>query len=285
MAESVKSGEATRGLSASGNSMLCESVPEVPWRVNVAEPLATFGAAVKVMVCGAPGTRLRLDGDAVTPAGKPARLPATCPLKPLKASAETLICALAPAVNATVGAGPASAKSDWFVLVIAVCVMDPDVAVAVKATGPAVALLPAVITTAWEEPDEPPNAAVIPRNSCWGVSEDRVKVAGAAVTAVGNPESDTFTAPENPFTPAIEMEKVCIEFGVTVTLAGMVTEKSGCETESGVLASTPLPPPQPVKRNGRAMLQTDHKSLEVLAIILDLAEGTGPLNGPRCIKC
>jgi hypothetical protein len=90
---------------------LCESVPEVPWRVNVAEPLATLGAAVNVIVCGAPGTRLRLDGDAVTPAGKPARLPATGPLKPLKASAETLICALAPAVNATVGAGPASAKS------------------------------------------------------------------------------------------------------------------------------------------------------------------------------
>lgn len=170
-------------------------------------------------------------------------------------------------------------------LVAAICVMDPDVAVTVKATGPAVALLPAVITTVWEEPDEPPEAADLPRTSCWGVPGDKVKVAGAAVTAVGNPESDTLTAPENPFTPAIEMEIVCVEFGVTVTLAGMVTEKSGCETESGILAATPLPPPQPVKRNGRAMLQTDHKSLEVPGIIFDLAEGAAAINGPSCLKC
>jgi hypothetical protein len=162
--------------------------------------------------------------------------------------------------------------------------MDPDVAITVRGTGPGVALLPAVITTVWEEPDEPPEAALLPRTSCWGVSGDRVKVAGVAVTAEGNPERATFTAPENPFTSAIEIEMVCVEFGVTVTLAGMVTEKSGCETESGVLAATPLPPPQPVKRNGRAMLQTDHKSL-VLAILLDLAEGAGPLNGTSCLKC
>jgi hypothetical protein len=170
------------------------------------------------------------------------------------------------------------------VLVIALCVIDPDVAVTVRGTAPEAALLPAAITTVWEEPDEPSEAAVRPRTSCWGVSGDRVKVAGAAVTAVGNPESVTFTAPENPFTPAIEIEIVCVEFGVTVTLAGMVTEKSGWETESGVLAATPSPAPHPVKRNGRAMLQTDHTSLEVLAIILDLAEGAGPLNGPRCLK-
>lgn len=165
-------------------------------------------------------------------------------------------------------------------LEIAVCMIDPAVAVTVRGTAPGAALLPAVITTVWEEPDEPPEAAVLPRTSCWGVSGDRVKVAGAAVTAVGNPESDTFAAPENPFSPAIETEIVCVEFGVTVTLAGMVTEKSGCETESGVLAPAPLPAPQPVKRIGRARLQTDHKSLEGLAIILDLAEGAGPLNGP-----
>jgi len=191
---------------------------------------------------------------------------------------------VAPAVNATVGAGPASAKSDWFVLVIAVCVIDPDVAVNERGTVPGAASLPAVITTVWEKPDEPPETAVLPPTSCWGVSGDRVKVVGAAVTVVGNPESDTFTAPENPFTPAIEMEIVCVEFGVTVTLAGMVTEKSGCETESGVLAATPLPPPQPVKRNGRAMLQTDHNNLDELAIILDLAAGAGPLSGPSCLK-
>jgi len=269
----------------SETSRLCDSVPDVPCSVNVADPVATLGAAVNVIVCGVPGVKVRLDTDAVTPTGKPARLAATCPLKPLKASAATLICAVAPAVNATVEAGPASAKSDWFVPVTPVCMMDPDVAVTVRGTGPGVALLPAVITTVWEESDEPPEAAVLPRTSCWGVSGDRVKVAGVAVTAEGNPESDMFTAPENPFTPAIEMEMVCVEFGATVTLAGKVTEKSGCETESGVLVATPLPPPQPVKRNGRATLPTDHKSLDVEAIILDLAEGAGPLNGPNCLKC
>ena len=126
-------------------------------------------------------------------------------------------------------------------LVIAVCVIDPEVAVTVRGTAPGAASLPVVITTVWEEPDEPPEADVLPRTSCWEVSGDRVKVAGAAVTAVGSPESDTFTAPENPFTPAIETEIVCVEFGLTVTLVGMVTEKSGCEAESGVLAATPLP--------------------------------------------
>jgi hypothetical protein len=165
-----------------------------------------------------------------------------------------------------------------------VCVIVPDVAVTVRGTAPGTALLPAAITSVWEEPDEPAEAAVVPRTSSWGVSGDRVKVAGAAATAGGNPESDTFTAPENPFTPAIEMEIVCVEFGVTVTLGGMVTEKSDCETESGVVAATPLPPPQPVKRSGRAMHQTDAKSLDVLAIILDLAGGAGPLNGLSCLK-
>jgi hypothetical protein len=98
-----------------------------------------------------------------------------------------------------------------------------------------------------------------------------VKVAGSAVTAVGNPESDTFTAAENPFTPATEMEMVCVELGVTVTLAGMVTEKSGCDPESEVLAPTPLPPPQPVRRHARATLHADHESLDVLAIVPDQA--------------
>jgi hypothetical protein len=144
-----------------------------------------------VIVCGVPGVKVRLDRDAVTPAGKPARLAATCPLKPLKASAEALICAVVPAVNATVEAGPVSAKSAWFVLETSVCVMDPDVAVPVRGTGPGFALLPAVITTVREESDDPPEAAVLLRTSCWELSGDKVKVAGEAVTPVGNPESDT----------------------------------------------------------------------------------------------
>ena len=32
------------------------------------------------------------------------------------------------------------------------------------------------------------------------------------------------------------------------------------------------------------MLQTDHTSLDLLAIVLDLAEGAGPLNGPSCLE-
>ena len=271
MAERVKSGAGAAGLSANGNSRLCDNVPEVPWSVKVAAPVATFAAAFKVIVCGVPGVKVRLEGDAVTPAGKPARLAAACPLKPLKASAETLICALAPTVNPTVEAGPVSAKSAWFVLVTSLCVMDPDVALTVRVTGPGVALLPAVITTVFEESGEPLEVAVLARTSCWEAPGDKVKAAGAAVTAVGNPESDTFTAPENPFNAAVEMEMVCVEFGVTVTLAGMVTEKSACATESGVLVAAPLPPPQPMNRNGSAILHADHKSLDVRAIILNLA--------------
>lgn len=120
MAESVKSGVAIGAPNASGNSRLWDSVPEVPWSVSVADPDATFAAAVSVIVCGVPGVKVRLDSDAETPAGKPARLAATGPLKPLKAAAETVICAVAPAVNAIVEAGPASAKSGKFVLVVSV---------------------------------------------------------------------------------------------------------------------------------------------------------------------
>lgn len=151
MAERVKSGAGPGGVSASGNSRLCDNVPEVPWSVKVDDPVTTFAAAVKVIVCGVPGVKVRLEGDAATPAGNPARLAAAFPLKPLKASAETLICALAPAVNPTAEAGPASAKSAWFVLVTSVCVMDPDAAVTVRGTAPGTALLPAVITTVCEE--------------------------------------------------------------------------------------------------------------------------------------
>jgi hypothetical protein len=118
VAESVKPGVASTGLTARKNSAVCEIVPEVPCKIGVAVPGVTFGAAASVMVCGVPGVNVNVDGDAVTPVGKPERAVTTVPLKPLIPSAVTLISSVEPATNAMVAAGPASAKSGWVVPVV-----------------------------------------------------------------------------------------------------------------------------------------------------------------------
>jgi len=63
--------------------VVCEIEPDVPMRVIVLELAGTVGAAVSVMVWGAPGLRIKDAGFAVMPAGKPERAKATEALKPL----------------------------------------------------------------------------------------------------------------------------------------------------------------------------------------------------------
>ena len=70
----------------------CCSVPDVPVTVTVAEPASALADADSVMDCGVPGCRESVDGAAVTPAGSPAMVIDTAPLKPLSAAAERVTC-------------------------------------------------------------------------------------------------------------------------------------------------------------------------------------------------
>jgi len=82
---------------------LCESVPEVPVRVNIVLPSMADAEAVSVMGCGVPGVRVSVAGCAVTPAGKPVIATDTMLAKPFTGGALTLICGdVPPGVSVTV---------------------------------------------------------------------------------------------------------------------------------------------------------------------------------------
>lgn len=202
-------------------------------------------AAVKVMVCAAPGVTVSVEGDAVTPCGSPLKATLTWPVKPLKASAEMLKGVDDPAVSESVGLGAARAKSACPVGVVAVCVVDPEVAVTVIATGPAVTLEFAVIVTVCEAGELLAFFTTSDDDAADGVS---VNVAGEAETPDGKPESVKLTALEKPFVPVTEMEIVCVEFGVIVTEGKEAIAKPGCGVgvDVGVVPFPPLPPPQPI---------------------------------------
>ncbi|WP_236657408.1 hypothetical protein [Acidisarcina polymorpha] len=88
------------------------SVPDVPVKVMVAAPATAVEAAVSVMVWAAPGVKLTVAGVNVTPAGSPAAVTATGPVKPFSAAAATLIAVpVAPDVNVTVAGVAAKVKS------------------------------------------------------------------------------------------------------------------------------------------------------------------------------
>jgi hypothetical protein len=113
-------GTITAALKASGSMRLLDNSPDEPCRVKVEDPGWAFAAALNVMVCATPGVNVRVDGEAVTPAGNPARAAETGPPNPLNPAAETLTCAVPPAASAVGWVGPDKAKSAWLVLVVAV---------------------------------------------------------------------------------------------------------------------------------------------------------------------
>jgi hypothetical protein len=71
-------------------------VPELAAKLMVAVPGAEVQAAVRVIFCAAPGVRLKVEGDNVTPEGIPAAETDTVPEKLLSAFAITLIACPAP---------------------------------------------------------------------------------------------------------------------------------------------------------------------------------------------
>jgi hypothetical protein len=102
---------AEAALRANANSTLCANAPDVPCRVSVEDPGWASAAALSVIVCAAPGVNVRVEGEAVTPAGRPASVAETWPVNPSNAATETLNCVVCPTESASDGLFPAKAKS------------------------------------------------------------------------------------------------------------------------------------------------------------------------------
>jgi hypothetical protein len=64
------------------------SEPEVPVRVTVAFPVAADELAEKTSVCDCPGVRVRVEGEVVTPWGRPLACTVISAEKPLVPLAE-----------------------------------------------------------------------------------------------------------------------------------------------------------------------------------------------------
>ena len=80
---SEKSGDGLpAGRTASAVVILCEMVPAVPVAVRVTFEAAALEAAVSRMDCAAPGSRVKLEGVAVTACGRPLSVTAMGVLKP-----------------------------------------------------------------------------------------------------------------------------------------------------------------------------------------------------------
>jgi hypothetical protein len=80
-------------------------VPNVPVKVTVGAAVATLVAAANVMICGVPGIRLSVAGEAVTPAGSPDTDTETVPLNEFIELASTEIGAPAPPLVIVADAG------------------------------------------------------------------------------------------------------------------------------------------------------------------------------------
>jgi hypothetical protein len=120
----------------------------VPVKVIVAVPVAAVAEAVNVRLCAVPGVRLRDEGLAVTPAGRPVIATETVPEKELAAVARTCTGApVPPGVKLRDVGERVSEKSGGCETVratVAVCFSVPDEPVKVIVAVPAVAAAEAV---------------------------------------------------------------------------------------------------------------------------------------------
>src|SRR6202034_4384759 len=109
--KSEKLGLATAAVTLSVKEAVWLSMPDVPVNTTVEVLVAADAAAVKLTCCGVPGVRVKLLGDAVTPAGSPLMVTAMVPVNPLRAVADTDTgSALPPAVRLRLDAFTESEK-------------------------------------------------------------------------------------------------------------------------------------------------------------------------------
>ena len=178
----------------------------------------TLVPAVSIRFWAIPGVSVSDDGFGITPAGRPVSDTLTLPVNPFKAFAvtETDFPAL-PAVRLRFVGAIVTEKSGAGAAALMVTATDaawvrpPDVPVSVMVAVPALAVVPAVRVRLWAAP---------------GAS---VSIDGLAVTPDGNPLTDRFTLPVNPFSALADTETDFPALpAVRLRLAGTtVSEKSG----------------------------------------------------------
>jgi hypothetical protein len=81
--------EVIGAITESAKLVLWFSEPEMPVRVTVAFPGTADELAENVRVCGCPGVTVKVEGDVVTPWGRPLACTVICEEKPLVQVAET----------------------------------------------------------------------------------------------------------------------------------------------------------------------------------------------------
>ncbi len=188
--ETVSEKSGGGGAAETVNATVAEwlSVPDVPVKVTAALPATAVAPAVSVMFCTVPGVSASVAGFAVTPVGSPLMATETVPLKEFIAVARTLTGEpVAPATIVSDVGETVSEKSggggaaETVNATVAEWLSFPDVPVSVTVALPVAAVVPAVSVTVCAAP---------------GVNE---RVAGLAVTPVGNPLMATATVPVKPF--------------------------------------------------------------------------------------
>ena len=92
---------------------VCDSVPEVPAKLTrTGDGVAgASAAAVNVIVVGFAGVTEIVEGDTVTPVGRPLTATATVPLKPLIPALFNVTCAVPPGAIVTVAGDAVRVKS------------------------------------------------------------------------------------------------------------------------------------------------------------------------------
>ena len=182
------------------------------------------GAAANVMLCAVPGERVRVDGVAVTPVGRPAMAMATVLVKEFSGFAMMLTGdPVAPAVMDSDVGDSVRVKSGGGEMVSvteAVWVSMPDVAVRVSMALPGEAAGDAARVTA------------------CGVPGMRVSMDGCAVTPLGSPVIATDTMLAKPFTGTALMLICCpAPPGRRMTVVGVADKEKSASS-----AGLELPP-------------------------------------------
>src|SRR5579872_1309667 len=167
---------------------VCVSEPDVPVNTMLALALGADADAVRLNCWPAPGERVRVAGDAVTPCGRPAMLTCTAPLNPLAAAAVTVTAwAAPPEVSVALDGLTWSEKSG----------VEGDEALTVSASVAAWLNVPAVPVKATMPLAAVADAAAARLTVCAAPAA-KFKVAGVAVTPAGKPASETWTVPAKP---------------------------------------------------------------------------------------
>ena len=126
-AEIEKSGVAATAPTVTATDALWLSFPDVAVNFTVEEVTVAAADAERLTCCVPPGARLNVEGDAVTPDDSPLMVTLIVPVNPLRAVADSLtVCALPPAVRATLDTFVETEKSGVLPVVMLVVTTPPQ---------------------------------------------------------------------------------------------------------------------------------------------------------------